>query len=112
MKMRKDRLKQMRLKNHLTQAELADKLGADTKQISRWESGNGVPHAERLVDIARILSVSVDYLLGVSDEPTIRVRVDNLSVEEMAVISAMRSGNDQEALKIIVNRDKRPPTAV
>lgn len=110
--MRKDRLKQMRLKHHLTQAELADKLGADTKQISRWESGNGVPHAERLIDIAQILSVSVDYLLGVSDEPTIRVRVDNLSAEEMAVITAMRRGEREEALKIILNSDKRPPIAV
>lgn len=110
--MRKDRLKQMRLKQHLTQAELADRLGADTKQISRWESGNGVPHAERLVDIARILNVSVDYLLGVSDEPTIRVRVDNLSAEEMSIISALRRGDRDEAMRTILNSDKRPPTAV
>lgn len=102
--MRKDRLKEMRLKHHLTQAELADKLGADTKQISRWESGTGVPHGDRLVDIAQILNVSVDYLLGISDEPTIRVRVDNLSIEEMAIISALRRGDRDDALKIIINR--------
>lgn len=110
--MRKDRLKESRLKNHLTQAELADKLGADTKQISRWESGNGVPHAERLVDIARILGVSVDYLLGVSDEPTIRVRVDNLSAEEMGIISALRRGDRDEAMRTILNSEKRPPALI
>lgn len=111
-KMRKDRLKDSRLKSHLTQEELAIKIHTDKKQISRWESGGSVPHAETLIELSRILSVSVDYLLGISDEPTIRVRVDNLSVEEMGIISALRSGNDQEALKIIINRDKRPPTSV
>jgi transcriptional regulator with XRE-family HTH domain len=112
MKMRKDRLKESRQKSHLTQDELAEKLHTVKTQISRWERGESMPHAKILIQLSQILNVSVDYLLGISDEPTIRVRVDNLSMEEMAVISAMRSGNDQEALKIIVNREKRPPTAV
>lgn len=110
--MRIDRLKQSRQKSHLTQEELATKLHTDKKQISRWESGGSVPHAETLIQLSQILSVSVDYLLGISDEPTIRVRVDNLSMEEMAVIIAMRKGDDNDAIKTIVNRDKRPPTAV
>lgn len=110
--MRLDRLKQSRLKSHLTQEQLGTILHTDKKQISRWESGGSVPHAETLIELSRIFSVSVDYLLGISDEPTIRVRVDNLSSEEMMVITAMRNGNDQEALKIIVNRDKRPISRV
>lgn len=110
--MRIDRLKQSRLKSHLTQEQLGAMLHTDKKQISRWESGGSVPHAETLIELSHILSVSVDYLLGISDEPMIRVRVDNLSVEEMGIISALRTGNDQEALKIIVNREKRPHTAV
>ena len=110
--MRKDRLRDSRLKSHLTQEELAHKINTDKKQISRWESGGSVPHAETLVELSRILSVSVDYLLGISDEPTIRVRVDNLSVEEMGVITALRNGQREEAIKIIVNSEKRPPTRV
>jgi transcriptional regulator with XRE-family HTH domain len=110
--MRKDRLKESRLKSHLTQEQLAEKLVTDKVQISRWERGEATPHAETLILLSRLLSVSVDYLLGVSDEPNIRVRVDNLSMEEMGIITALRTGNDQEALKIIVNREKRPPTAV
>lgn len=112
MKMRKERLKESRLKSHLTQEELADKLKTDKVQISRWERGEAMPRAETLIDISQILSVSVDYLLGLSDEPFIRVRVDNLSSEEMEILSALRKGNDQEALKIIVNRDKRPHSRV
>lgn len=110
--MRADRLRNSRLKNHLTQEELANKLNIDKVQISRWEQGHKVPRGERLAEIAQVLSVSVDYLLGVSDEPTIRVRVENLSLEEVAIITALRSGNDQEALKIIINREKHPLTRV
>lgn len=110
--MRKDRLKESRQKSHLTQEELATKLHTDKKQISRWESGGSVPHAETLVELSRILSVSVDYLLGISDEPTIRVRVDNLSIEEMGIISALRRGEREEAIKIIVNSEKRPPARI
>lgn len=102
--MLKERLRESRLKSHLTQEELATKIQTDKKQISRWESGGSVPHAETLIELSRILSVSVDYLLGISDEPKIRIRVDNLSIEEMAILSALRSGNDKEAMKIIANR--------
>lgn len=110
--MRNKRLREARIKNHLTQEELAEKMQTNKVQISRWENGSAIPRSEALIDLSRILSVSVDYLLGLSDEPTIRMRFDNLTPEEMLILTAIRSGNDQEALKIIVNRDKRPPTAV
>lgn len=110
--MRKERLKESRLKSHLTQEELAQKLNTDKVQISRWERGEALPRAETLIDLSRILGVSSDYLLGISDEPTIRVRVDNLSSEEMVIISALRRGDRDEAMRTILNTDKRPPTAV
>lgn len=110
--MRQNRLKEVRVKNHLTQEELAEKMNTDKVQVSRWENGKAIPRSEALIDLSVILGVSVDYLLGLSDEPTIRVRVDNLSSEEMMVITAMRTGNDQEALEIIVNREKRPPARI
>lgn len=102
--MRKERLKAARLKNHLTQGELAQKLNIDAMQISRWEKGHKIPRSERLAEIAQVLNVSVDYLLGVSDEPSIRVKIENLTIEEMAIITALRSGDDKEAMKIIANR--------
>ncbi len=102
--MRKERLKAARLKNHLTQGELAEKLKIDAMQISRWEKGHKIPRSERLAEIAQVLNVSVDYLLGISDEPTIRVRVENLTIEEMALVRAFREGDDKEAMKILSNR--------
>lgn len=110
--MRENRLKEVRLKNRLTQEELAEKLNTDKVQISRWESGRVIPRSEALIDLSKILGVSVDYLLGLSDEPTIRVHVNNLTLEEMAIIVALRNGDDNEALRIIINREKRPKQAV
>lgn len=110
--MRTDRLRESRQRSHLTQEELAEKLHTVKTQISRWERGESVPHLETLIEISNIFGVSADYLLGLSDEPTIRVRFDNLTPEEMLILTALRQNNDKEALKIIVNRDKRPPTAV
>lgn len=103
-RMRAERLREARLKNHLTQEELAEKLNIDKMQISRWERGHKVPRGETLAELASSLNVSVDYLLGVSDEPTIRVRIDNLTIEEIAIITALRKGDDKEAIKIIASR--------
>lgn len=108
----KGRMKEARLKNHLTQEELAEKLNTDKVQISRWEQGRKIPRAERIAEIAQILNTSVDYLMGLSDEPTIRVKIDNLSIEEMSIIVALRSNNDNEALRIIINREKHPPARI
>lgn len=110
--MRKNRLKEVRLKNHLTQEELAEKMKTEKTQISRWERGESIPRSEALIDLSQILGVSVDYLLGLSDEPTIRMRFDNLTLEEMAILTALRTDNDQEALKIIINREKHPPARI
>lgn len=110
--MRQNRLKEIRVKNHLTQEELAEKMRTEKTQISRWERGESIPRSEALIDLSQILGVSVDYLLGLSDEPTIRIRLDNLTLEEIAVITAMRQDNDREAVKIIVTREKRPPATV
>lgn len=110
--MNSNRMRDARLKNHLTQEELAEKLNVDKVQISRWENGHKIPRGERLVEIAQVLGVSVDYLLGVSDEPTIRVRIENLTIEEISILTALRQGNEHEAIKIIVNREKTPKMRV
>lgn len=102
--MRKDRLRERRLGSDLTQEQLAQKIGTDVKQISRWESGKFAPNLETLVLIARALNVSADYLLGISDDPSPHMRIDNMSDEERAVVAAMRRGDDKAVMKIIANR--------
>ena len=45
---------------HLTQDELAEKLGYDnSKKISRWECGNSLPDFDELIKISEILDVTL-----------------------------------------------------
>lgn len=63
-----ERLKELRKQAHLTQVELASKLGIVQSSYADWERGKKKPTQDNLVKIAQILNVSVDYLLGNSEE--------------------------------------------
>ena len=60
----KERLKELRKENNMTQQELADNLGLVRTAIANYETGRTVPDAETLNLIANILSTTTDYLLG------------------------------------------------
>lgn len=55
-----------RLTLGLTQAEFAERLGADTVTVSRFERGNHLPSLQRLEKIADTLKVPLAELLSQS----------------------------------------------
>ena len=59
-----NRIAEARRKKDMTQMELAEKLGISFQAVSSWERGNTMPDIAKLPEIAEILGVSVDYLLG------------------------------------------------
>lgn len=61
-------LKMLRLQHGLTQQELAEKLGISAVTISGYELGRREPSIEILERIADCFGVSVDYLLGRTNE--------------------------------------------
>lgn len=63
-----ERLKELRKQAHLTQVELASKLGVVQSSYADWERGKKKPTQDNLVKIAQILNVSVDYLVGNSQD--------------------------------------------
>lgn len=50
-----------------TQENLAEAVDVSRTAVARWESGDIVPNLQHIVDIARLLNVSTDFLLGVKD---------------------------------------------
>ena len=58
------RLARLRKAAGLSQGELAERLGATQSLVSEYEHDNRRVHGERLSQIARLLHVSVDELLG------------------------------------------------
>ena len=63
----KDRLKQLRKEQHLTQVKLGQMLNYGYTAIANYESGRNQPSISDLKKIARIFNVSMDYLLCVND---------------------------------------------
>lgn len=57
-------IKELREKNHLTQAELAEKLCVSDKAVSKWETGKGYPDISLLEPIAGAFRVSVTELIS------------------------------------------------
>ena len=63
-----ERLKKLRKDAGLTQVDVAEKLGISQPAYASWERGVKKPTQENLVKIAQILNVSIDYLVGNSEE--------------------------------------------
>lgn len=63
-----NRIKELRVLNALTQAQLAEKVGVDPSAISLWENDINEPKASYIVRLALTFSVSADYILGIEDE--------------------------------------------
>ena len=76
------KIKEARKNKHMTQKELAAKIGVDFSVISRYENGTIVPPANRLQAIADVLGVTVDYLVGQSYQYTYTIKTPPSYVAE------------------------------
>jgi transcriptional regulator with XRE-family HTH domain len=62
------RLRQLREQAQLTQSQLGDKIGQTKSNISKYERGELEPNIQTLFVLANVFDVTVDYLLGKSEE--------------------------------------------
>ena len=53
-----EKITQRRLAAHLSQEILAERLGVSTQDGSRWESGEDLPDAEKLLQLCRVFGIS------------------------------------------------------
>ena len=63
------RLKKLRKEHNITQLKLAMDLNMNQNTISRYENGEREAGYKELIMIADYFDVSIDYLLGRSDNP-------------------------------------------
>ena len=57
-------LKNIRIENHFTQDEMAEKLSVTRQAVSRWENGDSTPNIETLKQISTMFNISINTLLG------------------------------------------------
>lgn len=79
-----DRIRALREARGWTQAELARRLNITRNGVNSWEQGLSMPSPACLVDLAKLFSVSTDYLLCV--ERLEVVNVTGLDEKDVAIL--------------------------
>ncbi len=63
-------IKEARIAAGLSQKQVALDLGVSAPTVSDWEAGKISPTTKNLIQLAKLLHTSTDYLLGLSDDPS------------------------------------------
>lgn len=66
-----ERLKAIRISRNLTQKQVYESVGMSALGYQRYEYGDREPAFKNLLALADFFGVSLDYLVGRSDDPTI-----------------------------------------
>lgn len=65
---------ELRLKNGLSQNQLAKMIPVSRQAISNWELGKSLPDLAILLELSKIFCVSIDEILFARDLPNYEVR--------------------------------------
>jgi methanogenic corrinoid protein MtbC1 len=108
------RLKSLRKERNLRQVDLAKEMGVAQTTIANYEQHSRFPDEDTLGNIATYFDVSMDYLLGRSDEnPVIgKSNKDVISPEKLTptaleYVRLLRGGDRDEAYSLILDAARR-----
>lgn len=111
---RGDRLKAIRKERNLSQEAFGDLMSEGQQStvpqqlVSQWENGVTDPNAETLFRMARVLEISSDYLLGLTDISNDRYQRKSSKDELREKLDrALDKGNIGEALEAFTAITKR-----
>lgn len=91
------RLRETRKKQHLTQEELAEEADISRVMITRYENAQVMPTVDVLISLSDALGVSIDYLLGRSEESRLITPINSKSI-----YSENRMPQSNEELKCFI----------
>ena len=66
-----ERIKELRLESGMTQTEVGDIIGVKRHSVYTYERGLNYPEVRCLIMLADYFKVSLDYLVGRTDNPEI-----------------------------------------
>lgn len=94
-------LKSARKATGLTQAEVAASIGITQNAYSYWENGKVKIDHESLAKLSKLFGVTIDYLMGISEQPQ-----DN--IVKIPVIGTIPAGIPLEAIEDIIDYEEIP----
>ena len=79
-----ERIKELRIRNGLTQTDLAKRLQLSRSAVNAWEMGISIPSTQYIIELADLFKTSADYVLEINREESINI--SDLSNEEKNII--------------------------
>lgn len=94
------RLAMLRKERHLTQGQIAEKLGLSRPSYTCYEIGNSYPSVVTLCKLADMFDVSLDYLLGRSEDPAMDTADPKAATQEVQLIEKFRQLPSEKRAKL------------
>ncbi len=88
-------IRQARIRENMTQLELADQMGVSFQAVSNWERGNSMPDISKLEPLCQVLHLNVQELLSGQPQATaavvkvLKLKDDPLTEEELADVAPL-----------------------
>lgn len=87
------KIKKIMKQRGITQSWLAEKVGTTEATLSRYLNSSRKPQADIAAEIAEVLDVSMDYLMGITGFPA---PIRTISTEESIMLSAFGRANARD----------------
>lgn len=84
--------------NNMTQTQLAEKIGTSNVTICRYLTGERTPRIDVLTKIAYVFNVSLDYLLGLSEDKKVKNSDENYDLDIAMSIGKLYSLDENSHL--------------
>lgn len=102
------RLRILRKRHHMTQADVAKELNLHRTSYTNYETDGSRPDPATLCQLAEMFGVTADFLLGKDGEDPVALLQDNVTVvalspEEMELVSSFRRLTEKQQQLILQN---------
>ncbi|WP_342772810.1 helix-turn-helix transcriptional regulator [Paenibacillus taihuensis] len=95
-----DRLRELRLRGHYSQEEVARQIGITRSAYSHYEINNRQPVYETLMKLATLFGVSLDYIIGGEQSKRESATLTPETIEIIRLLSSM----DQDKRRASIDR--------
>ena len=96
-----ERITSLRKGKNISQAELAKRMDVSRQAVSKWEQGASSPDTEKLIQLAEIFDVEVEYLAtGIKPEPKSVV---------LNVVETVERVEEKVVVKEVIRHVRRKP---
>ena len=83
-------IRSLRKEKHISQTRLSTELEVSQETISAYENGKHYPSAKSLIKLRGLFGVSIDYILGLTDQRYPALQRSDLAEDEQLLLHTYR----------------------